>query len=262
MHRDIQSWLSPNPQKNHDIACESHHEGTAAWFIESDMKAKDNNGSRTLTRRARCGHDGQGQAWVHSVAFGIASREHRYRTYLLEHGADVTAKNDSGSTPLHEAVWKDRVDLARSLVKSGANATANSKVGSTPLYSSVRLKDMELARFLIGHGARAVAQDEGGWVPLHWAMRAQRIDLARLLLERGADATAKTSRGWTPLHLAMWRGRDDLVRLLIEYSADTTATGMYKDGSTPLHLAVSTGSRTFAQCIRDCQGQRWSGHAA
>ena len=37
-------------------------------------------GSRTLTGRARCGYDGQGQAWVHYVASGVANGEHLYRT--------------------------------------------------------------------------------------------------------------------------------------------------------------------------------------
>ena len=29
--------LSPDPWKNHHTACESHYEGTAAWFIKGDM---------------------------------------------------------------------------------------------------------------------------------------------------------------------------------------------------------------------------------
>ena len=34
---DIQNWLSPpDPWRNHRIACESHHEGTAAWFLEGE----------------------------------------------------------------------------------------------------------------------------------------------------------------------------------------------------------------------------------
>ena len=37
LQRDIQNWLSPpDPWKNHHIACESHLEGTAAWFLEGE----------------------------------------------------------------------------------------------------------------------------------------------------------------------------------------------------------------------------------
>jgi hypothetical protein len=37
LQRDLRRWLSPpDPWKNHNIACESHHEGTAAWFVQGD----------------------------------------------------------------------------------------------------------------------------------------------------------------------------------------------------------------------------------
>ena len=37
LQRDIQNWLSPpDPWKNHHIACELRHEGTAAWFLEGE----------------------------------------------------------------------------------------------------------------------------------------------------------------------------------------------------------------------------------
>ena len=36
-HQDIQKWLSPpDPQKNHNIAREARHLGTATWFIEDN----------------------------------------------------------------------------------------------------------------------------------------------------------------------------------------------------------------------------------
>jgi hypothetical protein len=37
LQQDIIRWLSPpDPWKNHHIACESCHHGSAAWFIQSD----------------------------------------------------------------------------------------------------------------------------------------------------------------------------------------------------------------------------------
>ena len=35
LHERIQKWLSPpDPSINHNTACETHHNGTAAWFLE------------------------------------------------------------------------------------------------------------------------------------------------------------------------------------------------------------------------------------
>ena len=41
MLRDVLQWLSPpDPSTNHNIACESHFEGTSAWFMQGDMFKK------------------------------------------------------------------------------------------------------------------------------------------------------------------------------------------------------------------------------
>ena len=38
LREKIQKWLSPpDPSINHNTACEAHHNGTAAWFIEGSI---------------------------------------------------------------------------------------------------------------------------------------------------------------------------------------------------------------------------------
>ena len=38
LQQDIRRWLSPpDPWKNHHIARESHHTGTAVWFVHGEM---------------------------------------------------------------------------------------------------------------------------------------------------------------------------------------------------------------------------------
>jgi len=49
--------------------------------------------------------------------------------FLVELGADVTAQDKDGSTPLHQASNSGEVDLARFLVEHGADATALTKQG-------------------------------------------------------------------------------------------------------------------------------------
>jgi len=35
LRQDLRRWLSPpDPSKNHNIACNAHHKGTATWFFE------------------------------------------------------------------------------------------------------------------------------------------------------------------------------------------------------------------------------------
>ena len=38
LREKIQKWLSPpDPSINHNTACEAHHDGTAAWFLEGPI---------------------------------------------------------------------------------------------------------------------------------------------------------------------------------------------------------------------------------
>jgi hypothetical protein len=50
LEHDFRGWLSaPDPWKNHHLACDSRHHGSAAWFIEgstfSEWKTSDARGS-------------------------------------------------------------------------------------------------------------------------------------------------------------------------------------------------------------------------
>ena len=53
---------------------------------------------------------------------------------LIKHGADVTARNKTHSTPLHLASFNGSSETVRLLIESGADVTAQNKNHSTPLH--------------------------------------------------------------------------------------------------------------------------------
>jgi len=67
---------------------------------------------------------------------------------LIEHGADVSAQNKDGQTPLHLVIqWKrsgfftrrlemSHPEIADMLIKHGADVSAQDKDGQTPLLAS------------------------------------------------------------------------------------------------------------------------------
>jgi ankyrin repeat protein len=56
---------------------------------------------------------------------------------LIERGADVTAQNKDGQTPLHLASQMGQVDVARMLIERGADVTAQNNDGSDSITSRV-----------------------------------------------------------------------------------------------------------------------------
>jgi ankyrin repeat protein len=54
--------------------------------------------------------------------------------YLVDHGADVNAKNENGETPLHYAASNGHLPIVQYLVQHGANMNIGTWKGETPLY--------------------------------------------------------------------------------------------------------------------------------
>ncbi|MCC6003801.1 MAG: ankyrin repeat domain-containing protein [Thermofilum sp.] len=183
---------------------------------------------------------------------------------LLRKGANVNAKyGDSDLTPLHWAAFLGHVDVVRLLLEHGAEVNARNKYGETPLHRAAAYGRADAARLLLEHGADVNARDEYGWTPLHVAALQGRADVARLLLEHGADVNVRTTgaivfvedftkstySGVTPLHLAAYGGHAEIARLLLERGADPSIRD--KDGRTPLDVARERGYEEVVRVIEE-----------
>ena len=69
---------------------------------------------------------------------------------LLEHRAEVSGRDDMGTTPLHYAAIKGRKEVALLLLAHGADVSAKDNAGYTPLQFAL---DAEVAQLLLEHGA-------------------------------------------------------------------------------------------------------------
>jgi len=162
---------------------------------------------------------------------------------LLESGADVNAKSNSGSTPLHEACEDGHLELANMLVENGADIRAKKNDGSTPLHSACEDGHLEVAMWLVENGADV--NTEGGCLgstPLHKACDQGHLEVVKFLVENEADVHAKDDDilGWTPLQLACEKGHLEVVKwLVVQNGADMHAKRDW--GSRLLHQACEDG---------------------
>ena len=80
---------------------------------------------------------------------------------LIERGADLTAKDEDGSTPLHLASApqkvsyfpQEQVELVHVLLDHGADVNSRSNDGSTPFCLASRHGHTEIVQVLVEHGA-------------------------------------------------------------------------------------------------------------
>jgi ankyrin repeat protein len=166
--------------------------------------------------------------------------------FLLEHGADVSARGYFGATPLSLALHSGHVGVAHILVERGADVSARDR-SDTPLHLALSQGHVEVAHMLIEHGADVLARDGRRKTPLHLASYAGYAEVAHMLVKSGADISAQDCRGETPLHVASKEGHVEVAHMLIERGADVSAQGMERE--TPLHLASRWGRVEVAHIL-------------
>ena len=172
-------------------------------------------------------------------------------TTLVRAGADVNARDNSDSTPLHAAAETGTAGVVRALLEAGAEVDARPRryvwffgPGRTPLHNAASNPDPEVAAALLDAGADVGSRGPGGVSPLHSAATRGNAAVAALLLDAGADVNARSSTGLTPLHHAAGSRSSDLIEMLLEAGADVHARGWYgvshsvQGNVTPLHVAA------------------------
>uniref|UniRef100_A0A4W6EM55 Poly [ADP-ribose] polymerase n=1 Tax=Lates calcarifer TaxID=8187 RepID=A0A4W6EM55_LATCA len=105
------------------------------------------------------------------------------------------------STPLHFAAGYNRLAVVQFLLQHGADVHAKDKGGLVPLHNACSYGHYEVAELLVLHGAVVNVADLWKFTPLHEAAAKGKYDICKLLLQHGADPTRKNRDGNTPLDL-------------------------------------------------------------
>jgi ankyrin repeat protein len=183
----------------------------------------------------------------------------------LQNGADINAKDEGGFTPLHEASFHDRADVAELLIARGANVNARDNDEMTPLHSAAIGNARVTAELLISKGADVNGSSSTSFTPLHEAVIGKARDFSELLITHGANVNAvatdalevkvimegkeyaTAARGYTPLHLAAFMNAQDTAEVLIAHGADVNFPA--ENGYTPLHTAAFANAEETAEFL-------------
>jgi ankyrin repeat protein len=199
---------------------------------------------------------------------------------LIGAGANVSAANHDGATPLLLATVNGNAAMIETLVKAGADPNAPlTKYGDTALMMAARTGKTDAIGVLLDHGAQVNAKETwGGTTALMWAVSDRHPAAVKMLIDRGADVNARskfvpstTGRGFegttpvaatpgqapeehaggllTPLMFAAREGDVDSARVLVAAGADVNAAD--GDGKDALGLAIFNGNYELASFLVD-----------
>ncbi len=175
---------------------------------------------------------------------------------LLQRKADVNAPQIDGTTALHWAVRLDDLDTADLLIRAGANVSAANRAGATPMQLAALNGNAVMVEKLIKAGADTnVPLTPSGDTALMMASRTGKTDAIKVLLDGGAKVNTKETWGGTTA--LMWAASERhaaAVKTLIDHGADVNArsnfvpaaNGRGFEGRTPVAPQSGQAAEEFA----------------
>ena len=160
----------------------------------------------------------------------------RLKELVAQDNTLLSVLDSWGNTALHSALWAEHAPLVRHLVNAGANVDAKADTGETCLECAVEANSKELVGILLDAGARADQLGTNFRSPLHLACVRNYVDIVAYLIERRADMNAPTGE-WneTPLMDASIFACVEVVEFLIANGASPLPKDIR--GRTALELA-------------------------
>ena len=176
--------------------------------------------------------------------------------FLLDHGAEVNARDDSGFTALMYASGRARVQTVQALLDNGADLEAQNGNGETALILASSVRHTEMVHLLLDRGA--LIDSPIGEKALGFASHYGYSEIVQILLDRGVDVDASCDLGFqgydsvkcTALTRALAGRKYETADLLVKNGADVNARSSIKDRNAVLLEHVFANEKNLHRHFR------------
>jgi ankyrin repeat protein len=178
--------------------------------------------------------------------------------FLINSGAPVDEKNNSGETALLLAVKHDKTAIAKSLMAAGASINALAKNKDTPWLLAGASGRTEIIREMIPLGPNLSIRNRYGGNALIPACERGHVETIKLLLTTAIDVNHVNNLGWTCLLEIVILGDGgprhvEAARLVLDAGANPNLAD--KDGVSPLAHARAKRQAEVAALIEKAGGK-------
>jgi len=171
---------------------------------------------------------------------------------LLEQGADPTERDPDGSTALHYMASRQPFDeTAALLIEHGADLNAKNLMGYTPLMKAVFRSNVPAIRFLVAHGTVIDLKDHTNRSALDYAIKTASAEVVALLKDALAQPARPKKTIKQELIEAIWARDMDRLKTLLEQGADPNTVDESYYNSTPLLHSISFSDIEIAKLFLD-----------
>ncbi|WP_264328358.1 ankyrin repeat domain-containing protein [Wolbachia endosymbiont (group A) of Andrena hattorfiana] len=258
---DAEVMFSDQPM-NEEVTVKSEVKSRKKRAVEED-NAEDTIGNINETNEVT------GATRLHSASLSGDLNE---VIELVEHSANIDAKDKAGQTPLHHAIKSGNTEIAKYLIDQGANLNSQDiyyegtdySCFKTPLHYAIKSGNMEIVEYLVEHGANPNIPVAHNLRPLDYAIKNTALvkylvdngadinirnpifhfvklgdlDMVEYLAQHGTDLNVKNTSAQTLLHYAIELKHTEIAKYLIDHNVDINTRDI-SSGKSPLHFAMS-----------------------
>jgi ankyrin repeat protein len=216
--------------------------------------------------------------WEETPLHVAAGRSPKSVALLLDHGADINARQADGQVPLHYAKFlsgKDRSDCIKYFLKRdnppinvrdvqgkspifyllnspdcvkllldrGADTGISDSEGKTLIHHACADDYPEALELIIDHFQRGLEAraDKEGCTPLQICFQNQRVLCARILMRDTVVSQVKDKNGWSLIHHAVRMGDEIVLRQVLALQ-DTNMLARTNSGQSAFDISRSMGT--------------------